>query len=308
MVKDAAKGMYIIDTDSRERESAAIRRIVGSFHQKYVLGPMGLGTLSWVIVEAQKPGLIPGIVGDVDILAGTMEFSDPVAFRSALERVSGRYPDAHAGFLENMAGKEIAEAGGIEWPPKPSHIVGLEVKCSYFDTQPRATKSSPEKVAGIRKQIEWLTKMGLDRVALLDVIANPPSGGIDSGAWLAAAAQAQTSLAAAESVLRERLPSDSPSGQFVWAVGPVVGGDEAARGAGAPRLIRPPLMNPALGRGDPEVTANRRTLLESITRLLGSQRRPRYFPIVYIDCRKCRSLHLLDDDCLEEPGLGGSAG
>lgn len=151
--------MYIIDTESQERESEAIRRVLASFHKEFVLAPMGLGTLSWVIMEAQKPGLIPGIVGDVDILAGTMEFCDAAAFRDAFDRTGREYPGAHVSFLENMAGREIAEAGGM-WPPEPSYVIGLEVKCSYFDSRPRSTKSSPDKVAGIRKQIEWLLKNG----------------------------------------------------------------------------------------------------------------------------------------------------
>ena len=109
--------MYIIDADSQERESEAIRRVLASFHREYVLAPMGLGTLSWVIMEAQKPGLIPGVVGDVDILAGTMEFCDPAAFRGAFDRTSRQYPGAHVGFLENLAGREIAEAGGINGLP-----------------------------------------------------------------------------------------------------------------------------------------------------------------------------------------------
>lgn len=260
---------------------------------------MGLGTLSWVIMEAQKPVLIPGIVGDVDILAGTMEFCDAAAFRDAFDRTGREYPGAHVSFLENMAGREIAEAGGIRWPPEPSYVIGLEVKCSYFDSRPRSTKSSPDKVVGIRKQIEWLLKMGLDRVALLDVIANPPSDGVDSGAWLAAASQAQASFAAAEKILCERLPADSPAGQFVWAVGPVVGGAEDARGAGAPRVLRTPQLNPALQEKSSEIAANRETLIASISKLLASMPRPRYFPVVYFDCRKCRRLHLLSDGCPE---------
>ena len=289
--------MFIIDTDSQERESEAIRRVLASFHKEFILAPMGLGTLSWVIMEAQMPALIPELVGDVDILAGTMAFGDPESFNSALEEVNARYAGAHPSFAENLAGKMIAETGGIQWPPEPSYVVGVEVKCSYFDTKPRSTKSSPDKVAGIRQQIDKLLRMGLDRVGLLDVIANPPSDGVDSGAWLAAASQAQTSLAAAESILGGRLSADSPAGQFVWAVGPVVGGTEDMRGAGAPRLLRAPQMNPALDAKHPETTANRQTLMASIAKLLAGMPRPRYFPIVYTDCRKCRRLHVLSDGC-----------
>jgi hypothetical protein len=291
--------MYLIDTNSQERESEAIRRMLASFHNEYLFGPLGLGTLSWVIMKAQMPSLVPGLVGDVDIMAGTLAFCDPQSFKAALDEVNARYPSAHPSLAENLAGKMIAEAGGIPWPPGPSYVVGVEVKCSYFDSLPRSTKSSPEKVAGIRQQIGKLLKMGLDRVMLLDVIANPPSDGVDSSAWRAAASQAQTSFAAAAKILGDRLPADSPAGQFVWAVGPVVGGTEDARGAGVLRLLRAPQINPALGEKHSVVTANREVLIASIPKLLACMPRPRYFPIVYIDCRKCQRLHVLSDDCPE---------
>ena len=174
-------------------------------------------------------------------------------------------------------------------------MVGVEVKCAYFDTKPRSSKSSPEKVGGIRKQIDWLLNMGLNRVALLDVIVNRPSDGIDSAAWLDAAGQAQISLQAMKGILRHRLPHNSPSGQFVWPVGPVIGGDESNRGAGGLLLIRQPLMNSGFGSKDRGILSNRKTLLGRIPRILEKMPVPRHFPMVFVDCRKCRRLDGLED-------------
>ena len=150
---------------------------MGSFHEEYVLERMGLSCLSWVIVEALKPGLVPGIVGDVDILAGPMDFQDWNDFHEAMveqEPLHLQYPN---NLRERLAGKKVSEAGGIKWPPEPPYVVGIEVKCAYFTDKAHSTKSSAERVARIRNQIDWLQKMGLDRFALLDVIGNIPSGG-----------------------------------------------------------------------------------------------------------------------------------
>jgi hypothetical protein len=299
--------VYIIEMDDQQREAEATRHVLSSpLHQERLLGPMGLGKLTWVIMEAQKPGLVPGMVGDVDILAGPMEFSYPETFDSALKEERSLRAEWHPYWHEYLAGKRVAEADGIKWPPTPSYVIGIEVKCSYFDTEPGSTKSSPRKVYGIRKQIDSLLKMGLDRVALLDVIANPPSDGANSQAWMVAAHQARTSLEATREILAGRLPDDSASGHFVWASGSVVGGDESMRGAGVPALLRQPVTNPALAAADEKVLANRRTLLQRIPRLFADTAAPRYFPIVFIDCQECHRLHRLTDGCTaaREAGSG----
>jgi hypothetical protein len=71
-----------------------------------------------------------------------------------------------------LAGKVVSESCGLKWPPQPVFVVGIEVKCAFFTDKLRASKSSDAKVEGIRKQIDWLKRMGLDSVGLLDVIGN----------------------------------------------------------------------------------------------------------------------------------------
>jgi hypothetical protein len=106
--------------------------------------------------------------------------------------------------------------------------------------------------------------MGVDRVALLDVIANPPSDRLNSTAWLEAAGRAQHSLTAMRDILEARLPSGAAASQFVWSAGAIVGGDESIRGAGIPYMLRSGRMNPALDARDAEVLANRKVLLAHI--------------------------------------------
>jgi hypothetical protein len=285
--------MYIVDVDSQQRESEAIRRLLSSPFHAWLLAPLGIGSLSWIVMEAKKPALVPGIVGDVDILAGPLEFREPGAFHAALSQIRHIHADYNSELQEYLAAKKVAEDGGIKWPPQARYVVGVEVKCGYFNVKPRSTKSSPNKVAGIRKQIEWLLRMGLDRAALLDVIANPPSAGAESSAWTAAAALSHKSLQATRPVLDKRLPDDSPAGHFVWAVGSVIGGDESMRGAGAIIQIRQAVRNPALDSNDETVLNNRMVLLKRIPHFLSNLSVPRHFPIILIDCPKCKTVHYL---------------
>ena len=77
-----------------------------------------------------------------------------------------------------MAAKKVAEAGAIAWPPDMMYLAGIEVKCAYYQQGvARSTKGSRQKVAAIRAQIDGLLALGLDRVALLDIIATDPAAG-----------------------------------------------------------------------------------------------------------------------------------
>lgn len=286
--------MYIVEVDSQKRESEAIRHIVGSHHKDVLLRPFGFDDLTWIIVEALKPKLTPGIVGDVDILAGNLDFKDWNAYRMALAEIEAQHPQYPHVTKTQLAGKMVSEANGLKWPPEPVFVAGIEIKCAYFTDKLRATKSSDEKVEGIRKQIDWLEKMGLDKVGLLDVIGNEPTYQ-EEGGFLGALGRADRSLQAMKSTLDCRLPEDSKAAQFVWPVGSVGGGDERIRGAGQPIMLREPAMNPRLLRKDPEALKHRAALLLNIPKLLAHLPPPRYFPLVFIDCRKCETIHYFDD-------------
>lgn len=93
---------------------------------------------------------------------------------------------------------EIAEAGGILRPPTPPYVVGLEVKCCYSSGRLHSTKGSPSRVDDIRKKINGFERMGVDRMAHLDVIANLPSDGVNS--WSEAASRVQDSAAKMASI------------------------------------------------------------------------------------------------------------
>jgi hypothetical protein len=286
--------MYIVEVDSQRRESEAIRHIVSSFHKDWLLRALGFDDLTWVIVEAQKPKLTPGIVGDVDILAGNLDFKDWSVYRNALAEIEAKYPHYPQVTKTQFAGKTVSEAGGLKWPPEPVFVAGIEVKCAYFTDNLRASKSSEEKIEGIRKQIAWLDRMGLDERALLDVIGNEPAYE-ESGGFLGALERANRSLQAATPILNCRLAEHSTAGHFVWAVGSVGGGDEGMRGAGGLLLLRQPQRNPLLEAKDPRALEHRSALLSNIPKLLVHLPAPFYFPVVFLDCLECEKIHYFDD-------------
>lgn len=286
--------MYIVEADSQERESEAIRHLVGSFQKDILLRAFGLDDLTWIIIEALKPQLTPGISGDVDILAGNLDFKDWAAYRAALATIETSHPHFPHALRRQLAGKMVSEADGLAWPPVPSFVVGIEVKCAYFTTELEAAKSSAQKVKGIRKQVDWLGRMGLDHFGLLDVIGNQPSFKKDGG-YLGALERSVQSQTAMWSILAERLPPESRAAHFVWSAGAVGGGDERIRGTGQPLLLRKPRANPRVEAGNPETLTHRAALLSNIPIVLAHLPAPRYFPVVFVDCRICQSIHYLDD-------------
>lgn len=143
---------------------------------------------------------------------------------------------------------------------------------------------------GIRKQVNRLAMMGLDRMALLDVIVNPPSTAMNSNGWFEAAGRSQDSLRDMKQILEARLPAGTAAAQFVWSAGSVAGGDESIRGAGAPRMLRAGLPNPALAMNDAAVAENRRILVEGISSMLAKLPRPAFFPAIFAGCRACQEV------------------
>jgi len=257
--------MYIIEAESGFRESQAIRRLFENpLLTESLLQPMGVSAPSWVLIEIDNAHLVPSLDGEIDILAGSAEFRNP-------------------------------EPGAFPWPPTPSYVVGIEVKCCYFSEALHSAKASPSKLKDIRKKLVRLEKMGVDRFAHLDVIANQPADGLDSNPWLKAAGRALTSLDDAKEILESRLPIDTCAGQFVWPVGAVAGGDESMRGSGLPIELRHASPNPRLRANDQSTLTNREILLSNLSKTLGAQPRPKFFPAIFVGCPSCRRVRPFHD-------------
>ena len=187
---------------------------------------MGLDGLTWVIMEAEKPHLIPGLVGDVDILAGNLEFKDFQDFIRALEQVRHQFPGMNEPTQQDLAAKIVTEDLGMRWPPESSRIIAIEVKCGYFSQKagPQSEKSSARKIERLRQRLDLLLEMGFDKVALLDIIGNEPMVG--PNAYMDAGWRAQQAARAFQPIIETRLTDDIPAAHFCWPVGSVFDRDE----------------------------------------------------------------------------------
>lgn len=138
-----------------------------------------------------------------------------------------KYPGAHPGTYGYFAALELAESGGLKWPPSLDYLVAIEAKCFGYDHEEQAhksQKSSYSKVSRIRRRVDLLAEMGFDRTVLLDFIPNPPATGVWGHAWLEAAEQAHRSVDQVGPILAQRLAVESPAGRVVVPWGTVVGG------------------------------------------------------------------------------------
>ena len=131
--------------------------------------------------------------------------------------------------------------------------------------------------------------MGFDRVALLDIIANPPVSDWDGQAWFTALNVADLSRKALANDLKNRLPVNSPAGHYVWSIGAVTGGAETKREADAPLELHAGTQNPLLQ--DEEVKACRAAINQSLCSELGKLPGPRNLRAVFVDCEKCGQIH-----------------
>jgi hypothetical protein len=280
---------YIIEQPSILREPEAMRRLLRTPGlAESLFARLGLSALSWLVIELPTSELA-GIKGEIDIIGGRLAFQDITYFERLTQEHESLRPDWNPSWHPYMAAKQIAEEGGLVWPPSADYLVGLEVECAYFDGERiRSDKSSRGNVANILKQIERMVDLGLDRIALLDVIANHPQDGEGSSAWLNAAGRSHTSLLAMKPVLSARLPKIHVSGHWVWPVGAVVGGSESRRGAGAPTELREALPNPKSS------SQKRSEFGSSLKAALAEAPSPTHFPWVLEHCQACAKIHRFD--------------
>lgn len=266
----------------------------------------------WALIEVDMNDLVPSLKGDVDLLIGRIAFKNPDRFERKLKEhitsLNSLPPNALIQFMapDNLVADLLAGEGELIWPPRPDYLAGIEVKCSRLgiDVNPlttpisiddmKSTKASPQKTRKIRLEIEKLISLGCDRVALLDLIANPPADGVNMGAWHNVSVIALKTESAMAEVLSNRLPPDCTAGHWVYSVGAVAGGDETVRGSGLPQQYREarPVVRPLTS------DAQRTDLNGAITNILSRVSPPYFLPAVYMNCRVCKRIHhARSEDC-----------
>lgn len=260
-------------------------------------------SFSWFILRLKMDRLVRTMHGDVDILAGPLNWTDPRQFTTFVDRERADHPDWHVAWNHELAARKAAREGGIQWPPFFGHLIGVEAKCAYLPRSApqvtanslKSTKSQLGQIRKIRNEVAKLLELGLDHVLLLDIIANPPVSGPDGGAWISALAVADTSAEAMRTVLTTRLPYDSEAAHWVWSLGSVAGGDESRRGAGAPVVLRTSKGNSRLAISV-TTQAKRKDVEQRLRAILSTFDRPTVFPALFLDCQRCTKIHSIPSD------------
>ncbi len=288
---------YLVE--DRGRENEAVRTLVGlPFIAERLFQTLGINPyFCWFLLFAKKQRLLRTVEGDIDLLAGPLQWNDPLEFEAKLGEERKIKVGWHETWPPIFAAMSVARNGGIKWPPTLDHLVAIEAKCAYLNPQAegisresmKSTKASKPRVRRIRGKLESLLEMGFDSVGLLDIIANSPVSGVDGGAWFVALDVADRSKRVMLTDLANRLSEDSPVGHYVWSAGAVVGGNESRRGAGAPEQLRPSLPNPLLVQETRricrhEVQVNLHNELEAIPAPLNLR-------VILEDCQSCGKIH-----------------
>jgi hypothetical protein len=317
-----SSGEYLIDLDDREK--VALHRLIA--YPSYignVLMSFGLHPcFSWYLFDVDKGLLDERLLnrGDIDILAGNLEWANPEAYDHILMETSQKMPGIHPSHVHYCASMRMVATVGFRWPPSTVHLVAIEAKCAHYDAEKDEVKGrhdSSGKKQHLRAQVDSLIRMAFDRIGLLDVIATPPSYSEQSGvAWSIASGWGGRAYDLLKPMLLDRLPQEWQVGHWVLPIGAVAGGDESMQGSLMKVQLRPrpgavedsgddysgPFRaiptNPFLCGG--AIKECRNGIERRLTELLASLHRPTSFPAKYRACH-CKSFHYGETPC---PDIG----
>lgn len=295
---------YLVKNPGREDE--AVRTLISlPFLGEKLFGPLGLdANSSWFVLKMDKKCLCREFEGDIDVLAGVLEWNNPDELQTVFDEERRLRPDCPVPILQAITPRILAQKGGIKWPPSTDHLVAIEAKCCYLNPEAsdvsrqnlKSTKTSKSDIKRLRAQVSELLEMGFDRVALLDIISNPPMAGINSDAWVSAFGLARLSRRAFDNDLRNRLPANLSAGHYVHSLGAVTGGLEMQRGVASVDELRSGIQNPLLSN-DPKVQNHRAEVNENLRTALEALPAPRNFGVIFLDCQKCHRIHSVNESC-----------
>src|SRR5580704_2702006 len=84
---------YIVEQDTQHQESVATRYLVEDpLSRERLLGHLGIDDFCWVILELRLEKILPGKPGEIDILAGPLNWRDPETFARTLKSESLKLP------------------------------------------------------------------------------------------------------------------------------------------------------------------------------------------------------------------------
>src|SRR5947199_1988195 len=109
-----------------EKEPEAIRRFLQTPLKDEVFHSLGFDPrFFWYLLQLPHRKLVPAFEGDVDIIAGHLEWNNPEKFNNYVSKTLEKFPGSRcigAALLDSAA------SGGVRWPPSTNYLVGIEVK------------------------------------------------------------------------------------------------------------------------------------------------------------------------------------
>jgi hypothetical protein len=272
----AGEELYLIEMD-QNREKEAVKAAFALYYVlPQLLSDLGFNSVHWwLILEMPIPPAIAGetnSTGEIDALIGPL-----------------------------VVGNE-----GIDWPPKAGFLAAIEAKATYVYFKENGTMAVSttrrwhgDRRKAIKAQLPRMIEIGFNRIALLDIVATPPSSSDLSGqAWLKAA---EIGSEAIEALARKldalELQAYPFVGHSILGWGSVAGGNEMRRGAPGLSVRLPSLENPFLKQ--PAVEIRKSAMWRRATELLSRLPPPgnsnsNFLPLMTRFCQHCKLLHRFD--------------
>lgn len=293
------------------REAEAVNRLLvhGQGLFGHVLYPLMNWPLPWMWLGLRIPhGRLVGRAvaeehrwrGDVDVFGGPLLWGDDPVVVEACERValSGGAQAAQ------LAALSLVEENRFPWPPDLRGLTAAEVKAARYDRDGtlKSTGLNPNEQGHARKQADILCDMGFEKVLLLRFLLGEAVAGSPSP-WLEAAGRDADAgrRHGAEVIVT---PGD-PFGTVTIGVGAIHAGPEHLHGAGGPKVLQAPPLNPR--RDEDTASAAMRAIKETVLRVLSTVPQPKRFPVLILACgpKGCGALYAsLADPNLACPTCG----
>lgn len=222
-----------------DREDAAVRRWL-HLGAGRLMRTLGLTGGWWCGLFLTRRDVFDGDSdGDVDILAGPLEFTlDDAQWNDRLDDEARHWPlFTPRASVKSFAIRRAVGDGLILWPPRVETVVACEAKANWYPPEAGTWKRTHEgEAAEIKGQLEYLIRQGVDRVGFLHLGATEPRDLPGMNPWLQAVGDA---AAGADSFPGIYDPSEMPAcGYFTAVLGAVSFAVEHHSGTGSGLRIR----------------------------------------------------------------------
>jgi len=175
--------------EGETREKIALCKYL-FLNSRIFLSQLGITGPFWCGLFLDRQDIWGRDEGDVDLIAGKLEFNIPKdKWRSLITEAKNRHPK-YTNFppmLKSQAKALALQRGHILWRPSTEYLVGCEAKASWYDPcaiENRRLKCSHENESSkIKWQLEKLLDHGVDKVSYLHLLSTKPDEKSIANEW-----------------------------------------------------------------------------------------------------------------------------